>query len=90
MATPEGISAQDSSTGISDELLDGVAGGERGHYTVVVNKEGQYSLWPTQREFPPGWSAGGFSGDRYDCLQYIERTWTDMRPLSLINALNRR
>lgn len=52
-------------------------------YTVVVNHEAQYSLWPAGRELPAGWSAVGEPGTRAACLARIEETWTDMRPLSL-------
>lgn len=52
-------------------------------YSVVVNHEEQYSIWPADRELPLGWSAAGFSGDKAACLAHIEEVWTDMRPLSL-------
>lgn len=35
------------------------------------------------RRFPQGWRAAGKSGLKKDCLAYIEEVWTDMRPLSL-------
>jgi len=52
-------------------------------YTVVVNHEEQYSIWPVYRELPPGWKAAGKSGLKSECLAYIKEVWTDMRPLSL-------
>jgi MbtH protein len=52
-------------------------------YTVVVNHETQYSLWPDTRELPPGWQSANKKGTREECLQYISEVWTDMRPLSL-------
>jgi MbtH protein len=52
-------------------------------YRVVRNHEEQYSIWPADRELPPGWSATGFAGSRDDCLAHIDQAWTDMRPLSL-------
>ena len=52
-------------------------------YKVVMNVEDQYSIWPADRENPLGWNDGGFSGPKADCLAYIERVWTDMRPKSL-------
>ena len=30
-----------------------------------------------------GWKAVGKSGQKQECLEYIEEVWTDMRPLSL-------
>jgi MbtH protein len=52
-------------------------------YKVVVNAEQQYSIWLLERENPLGWSDGGKSGSKADCLAYIKEVWTDMRPLSL-------
>jgi MbtH protein len=52
-------------------------------YKVVVNHEEQYSIWPAERELPPGWKEDGFSGPKQACLDHIKEVWTDMRPLSL-------
>jgi MbtH protein len=52
-------------------------------YTVVINHEEQYSIWPEWKDIPNGWKAVGKSGPKADCLAYIEKVWTDMRPLSL-------
>jgi MbtH protein len=52
-------------------------------YKVVVNHEEQYSIWPADRETALGWADAGKSGTKAECLEYIQATWTDMRPLSL-------
>jgi len=52
-------------------------------YKVVVNHEEQYSIWPDVRENPVGWRDGGKRGSKVECLAYIEKVWTDMRPLTL-------
>ncbi len=52
-------------------------------YKVVVNHEEQYSIWPAERENPPGWKDAGKQGMKVECLAHIEEVWTDMRPLSL-------
>ncbi len=52
-------------------------------YTVVVNHEEQYSIWPEYKEIPKGWRAVGKTGKKAECLAYIKEVWTDMRPLSL-------
>ncbi|MDQ1257375.1 MAG: anti-sigma factor antagonist, partial [Candidatus Hydrogenedentes bacterium] len=52
-------------------------------YTVVMNHEEMYSIWPADREIPLGWNAVGKTGTKQECLDYIEEVWTDMRPLSL-------
>jgi MbtH protein len=58
-----------------------------GRYTVVVNDEEQYSIWPAGRELPAGWREAGRQGAKEDCLAYVEEVWTDMRPLSLRKAM---
>lgn len=50
---------------------------------VLVNEEGQYSLWPSYLDVPKGWEDTGVGGSREDCLAYVNEVWTDMRPLSL-------
>jgi MbtH protein len=52
-------------------------------YRVVVNDEGQYSIWSADRDLPLGWHAEGKTGRKDECLAHIEQVWTDMRPLSL-------
>jgi uncharacterized protein YbdZ (MbtH family) len=59
---------------------------EKAEYRVLVNDEGQHSLWPSFREVPAGWTVVGPTGKRDDCLGWIEANWTDMRPKSLIDA----
>lgn len=61
---------------------------ETTEYLVVVNDERQYSIWPSFREIPAGWSAAGTRGSRKDCLDWIESNWTDMRPRSLAVAMD--
>ncbi len=52
-------------------------------YKVVVNQEGQYSIWQADRENALGWQDAGKTGLKAECLAYIKEVWTDMRPLSL-------
>lgn len=51
-------------------------------FKVVVNHEEQYSTWPASRPLPHGWQEAGASGTQEECLEYIERTWLDLRPRS--------
>ncbi len=55
------------------------AGAEVG-WRVVVNGEGQYSLWPDGPRLPPGWEAVGPSASKAEGLERIAGLWTDMRP----------
>ncbi|MFA1547966.1 MbtH family protein [Actinomadura chokoriensis] len=52
-------------------------------FTVVVNDEEQYSIWPSERTVPAGWREVGVRGPKRDCLSHIDEVWTDMRPLSV-------
>ncbi len=56
---------------------------EKTAYSVVMNDEEQYSIWPVERAVPAGWREVGVSGKKQECLDHIERTWTDMRPASV-------
>ncbi|WP_323136135.1 MbtH family protein [Streptomyces sp. NBC_01481] len=55
-----------------------------GTFLVLVNDEGQHSLWPAFVEVPAGWTVALAETDRQTCLAYVEEHWTDMRPLSLV------
>lgn len=52
-------------------------------YDVVVNIEGQYSIWAIDMASPAGWERTGVQGTKQACLDHINSVWTDMRPLSL-------
>jgi len=56
-------------------------------YTVVVNHEEQYSIWPVDREVPAGWTEVGVTGGKEACLAHIRMVWTDITPLSVRRAL---
>lgn len=58
-----------------------------GTFLVLINEEGQYSLWPSFAEVPAGWTIAHPEDGRQACLDYIEQHWTDMRPRSLIKAM---
>ncbi|GAQ51028.1 MbtH family protein [Streptomyces acidiscabies] len=54
-----------------------------GRFLVLVNDEGQHSLWPSFAEVPGGWTVAFGEGSREACLAYVEANWTDLRPRSL-------
>jgi MbtH protein len=60
-----------------------------GSYRALVNDEGQYSLWPAFAEVPAGWTVAHDTDTREACLAYIEEHWTDMRPTSLVESMER-
>jgi MbtH protein len=61
---------------------------ENSEYLVLVNDEGQYSLWPTFIDVPAGWRSVRPADSRQNCLDHIEENWTDMRPLSLVAKMD--
>ncbi|MHC3475027.1 MbtH family protein [Streptomyces sp. 7R007] len=58
-------------------------------FLVLMNEEEQYSLWPVFAEVPGGWKTVFGEAGRQECLDYIESAWTDMRPKSLVQAMEK-
>ncbi|MBO8194324.1 MbtH family protein [Streptomyces oryzae] len=61
---------------------------EDASYLVLVNDENQHSLWPAFLDVPDGWTVAHPEAGRQECLEYVERSWSDMRPASLARAMN--
>ncbi|MFI0820604.1 MbtH family protein [Streptomyces sp. NPDC021098] len=57
-------------------------------HLVLVSDEGQHSLWPASLAAPDGWTVAHAEDTRGNCLEYIDRQWTDMRPRSLAEAMD--
>jgi MbtH protein len=55
-------------------------------FLVLVNEEGQHSLWPAFAEVPAGWRVAFGEDSRQACLAHVEENWTDLRPKSLVEA----
>lgn len=53
------------------------------NFVVVVNGEGQYSIWNAEFEIPHGWEKKEKVGTQQECLEYIGEVWKDMRPKSV-------
>ena len=60
---------------------------EDASYLVLINDEGQHSLWPVFANVPAGWQVIFGEDKRQSCLDFIEKNWTDMRPNSLIRQM---
>ena len=60
---------------------------EDADYFVLINDEGQHSLWPVFADVPDGWEVIFGEDKRQACLDFIEKNWTDMRPNSLIRQM---
>ena len=60
---------------------------ETARFVVLRNSELQYSLWPVFADVPPGWEVSFEEASHAECTEYIEKTWTDMRPKSLIDHM---
>jgi MbtH protein len=61
---------------------------ENAQYLVLVNDEGQHSLWPSLTEIPGGWTERFGPAARDACMEYVRENWTDMRPRSLVEQLH--
>ncbi|MFJ9287180.1 protein mbtH [Kitasatospora aureofaciens] len=59
-----------------------------GTFLVLVNGENQHSLWPQFADVPDGWTVVHGPDTNAACLAYVERSWTDMRPKSLADAMD--
>jgi MbtH protein len=59
-----------------------------GRYFVLLNDEGQHSLWPSFAAIPAGWTSVFGEDSRQACLDYVTESWTDMRPISLAAAMD--
>ncbi|MFE1048497.1 MbtH family protein [Streptomyces olivaceus] len=57
-----------------------------GRFLVLVNHEGQHSLWPSFAEVPGGWTVAFEENTRDACLAYVEANWMDLRPRSLAES----
>ncbi|MGW5525150.1 MbtH family protein [Gordonia sp. NPDC003950] len=58
-----------------------------GTFAVLVNDENQHSLWPDFAPVPRGWRQVFGPAGHDECLDYVEHNWRDMRPASLIAAM---
>jgi MbtH protein len=63
---------------------------ENGVYLVLINEEGQHSLWPEFIDVPTGWVSRFGPESKGNCLAFIEANWTDMRPVSLVKQMQSR
>ena len=59
----------------------------KARFAVVMNDEEQYSIWPAEKEPPPGWRATGKIGTKEECIDIISELWVDLRPKSQREAL---
>lgn len=62
---------------------------ENGSFFVLVNDEGQHSLWPVLVDIPQGWEKVFGEDTRQACIDYIEENWKDLRPKSLIERMSK-
>ncbi|WP_431031777.1 MbtH family protein [Streptomyces sp. P6-2-1] len=60
---------------------------ESAEFLVLVNDENQHSLWPAFAEVPAGWTIAFGKDSRQACVDFVEENWVDMRPRSLVVAM---
>lgn len=76
---------QELTTGSKVEISQAVAkqASKEDLYYALINQEEQYSLWPDYKAIPDGWKAKFGPMPKDECMAYVNKVWTDMRPLSL-------
>lgn len=60
-----------------------------GKFFVLVNEEGQHSLWPTFVNVPSGWRVTHGPESHTSCMEFVDKSWTDLRPRSLVSAMDK-
>ncbi|TCP69853.1 MbtH family protein [Baia soyae] len=60
---------------------------QSGTFFVLLNEEGQYSLWPSWIEVPAGWKVVYGKDQKDNCLAYINEEWKSLIPTQLIKAV---
>ncbi|TLF75370.1 MbtH family protein [Nocardia cyriacigeorgica] len=60
---------------------------DNAQFYVLINAEGEHSMWPTFATVPGGWTIAHGPTTRKACLDYVEAHWLDMRPKSLVRAM---
>jgi MbtH protein len=83
MMEARAVSDQTETRRLDDLTIDGDI------FKVLVNDEGQYSLWPGAQPAPDGWMEACPPAPKAEALAYVEAHWTDMRPASLREAMAR-
>ncbi|SCX74106.1 MbtH family protein [Variovorax sp. EL159] len=58
-------------------------------FLVLVNDENQHSIWPEFIEIPNGWKKINGPASKPECLKFVEENWTDMRPRSLSESMEK-
>lgn len=53
-------------------------------FLVLVNDEGQHSLWPDFVAVPAGWRTIHGPASAHAAESWVETHWTDLRPRSLV------
>lgn len=56
-------------------------------WRVLRNHEGRYSILRASHPVPAGWTPVGDAALRTDCLERISALWSDMRPVSVREAV---
>ncbi|WP_028478553.1 MbtH family protein [Nocardia sp. CNY236] len=57
-------------------------------FYVLVNAEGDHSLWPVFAAVPGGWTVAYGATDRAACLRYVQMHWRERGPHVLIDVIS--
>jgi MbtH protein len=62
---------------------------ERVVFAIVANDDGQFSVWPTHRRLPLGWSYIGPTGTRAEMHAWIREQFVETVPATYISRESR-
>ena len=60
-----------------------------GEFLVLGNAENQHSIWPVFADVPDGGRQVAGPLGRDAAIEWVDANWTDMRPASLIAAMEK-
>ncbi|MDZ7857509.1 MbtH family NRPS accessory protein [Sphaerotilus sp.] len=49
-------------------------------WIVLVNNQGEHSLWPASSPMPAGWREVGPEGTQQACAAWVDRHWVALQP----------
>ena len=54
-----------------------------------MSEDNEEYIWFAWKEIPLGWKQLGPKGNREEVLKYVQEVWTDMRPKSLRDKMDK-
>lgn len=52
----------------------------QGHFTILINAQQQYSVWPQHVALPAGWQVVCEPQTQEACYHWLKQRWTTLQP----------